>query len=219
MFGKTKDEDRVTDPNFEKTTTAAYPGFIPQRYIRPTMPGKPDPIGDPSQVKNNTDRGTESHGLYVDSQVHPQDDPYLDYEKDHDAKREILPEPEEDCPLPVRVVETPQRRRIIAQVAQYASLSAAGERPFRILAQDRDRIRTRVSLSSAGATVLVVPGLAQNEETQAAYAYSLIGYNNAPDFETVTTEELWVIPPATAGTAYTISVFTERELPIDLPKK
>lgn len=219
MFGKTKDEDRVVDPNFEKTTTAAYPGFIPQRYIRPTMSGKPDPIGDPSQVKNNTDRGTESHGVYVDSKVQPQDAPYLDYEKDHDAKNEIYPEHEEDCPLPVRIVESPQRRRIVVQTAQYTMLSVAGDRPFRVLGQDRDRIKARIGLATSGTTVATVPSLAPNEDTPAAYAYSLVSYNITPGLETTATEELWVIPPTTPGTAYTISVFIERELPIELPSK
>lgn len=208
--------DRERDVT-EDSIIGEYPGFIPQSYVRPVKPTM-DGLNDPSQVKNNVDRGTEPHGLFIDSDVHPQDAPELDHERDSSAKNEILPEEDEDCPIPVRVIETPARRRITTEVSQYSVTSLATDRPFRVLSQDRHRTRTRVSIITAGLTALTVPGVAPNEETPAAYAYSLVGSNVAPFFETTTTEELWIVPPITP-TNYVISVFIERELDIDLPTK
>ena len=50
-----------------------YPGFIPPAYSRPVPPHTIDDFGGASAVPNNTNRGTDSHGVQVDSHVGPKD--------------------------------------------------------------------------------------------------------------------------------------------------
>lgn len=129
----------------ENATTEHYQGFIPQRYIRPIAPHQETEHG---QVPNNTLRGTEAHGLYIDSDVAPQNAPQLHYEETHDDERVVHPQYDHATdaypPVPVRIVDQKPVEITRINVNQYP---VVGTTPVRILGQDDKRVRALVGTS------------------------------------------------------------------------
>lgn len=181
------------------------------RYARPGH--RPDG----TRPENQIERGQYDHGVC--------DDPAID--KDEPGKVLVQGVSDALCPelpdddrvdgdlaiVPVRVVPD-NRKRIVVEVQRYTVVATSLDVPYRILGEDRKRIRARIGLATNGNSTATTPAVTPTRESSPAYAFSLVGYNFTPGLETVTTEELWVVPPATP-TDYSLSVYIERELDAD----
>lgn len=216
-----KPEKHAEYPPIEETAatydgspeTMYYPGFVPQRYERPTKPVLQDEIG---QVPNNVERGTEAHGLYGNSDVHPKDSEYLDYSRTHDDIDPTLPEYDarEDKydPINVRVVdERPNEitRVVIGQVIVQPGTGVPNQ-PIRLLGQDNKRVRALIGTSG---TVTGTVVLLTDVNQQPAYGWPIPAAVTQP-LEVRGDQELWVSGIAAADTA-SIVVIAERRVNAD----
>lgn len=217
-FGKTGPKHQQSDYPIEETDSAVlekavtmkYGGFIPQRYINPLLPQTQDEVGE---VANNVERGTEAHGLYGDSHVHPKDIQTLDYPLTTDKVEEILPEYEasEDKydPINVRIVdEKPNEitRVVIGSAIVQASTMTGPNAPVRIVGQDAKR--TRVLIGTSGTitgTLVLLTDLNQNP----AYGFPLPAANAQP-LEIRGDQELWVSGVAAADTGTVVTMAERR---------
>ena len=208
-FGKKK-EDQSRSPA-EDSVIGDYPGFTPPRYFRPTTPVV-EQEDDPSQVPNNVWRGTESHGLLMDSHVHPQNAETEQHEYDESAVAEIYPEFEDDCPVPVRVVEDQGRHRNDLAIETF---TVTGSTPVRILGQDPMRTQARILVLAVPAQVGTgVPVLLANQNSLATYGFPIP--TGGTGLLLRTDQDLWVAA-TDATTTFTVAVLSERRLIIDLP--
>lgn len=219
-FGK-KPSPAAEYPPIEETDSAvlydpktqAYPGFVPQRYISPLLPVRQDEEGE---VANNVERGTEAHGLYGDSNVHPKDAQVLDYEKTTDGVTEILPEYEagEDKydPINVRIVDEKPNEitRVVIGSAVIQPNAQGGATapnpPVRLVGQDPKR--TRVLIGTSGTvtgTLVLLTDLNQSP----AYGFPLPAANAQP-LEIRGDQELWVSGVAAADTGTVVTMAERR---------
>lgn len=211
--------DHTTTAVLENATTEAYPGFIPQRYIRPVQ--APSDEGHRSggvnrYAENNIDRGTEDHGVDVDSHVHAKDDGKSGFEAhghNHsgisDSVAQILPDDEdildEEYPVPVRIVRDEPIEDVRSVIDSYIVIAGAGLTPVRVLGRDRKRTKAIIgTVGTVTGNAVVVSGVNGNP----AYGFPLGGALTQP-LITAATDELWV-SGQTASDTFTVAVFIER---------
>lgn len=204
----------------------AYPGFIPQRYISPLMGPQHAEGGGASAVPNNTLRGTESHGVQVDSHVGPRDShDAVGMTKEDDFLPQEMPEASDQNEYPPVKVEVVNRDpdeiitsytttvNIVPTAATQASGSATntGITPIRILGQDPHRTRAYISVVSFTSGGMAANGVASQ--------VVLMGDSNQPPvygfpigttrIEVNTTNDLWLAGQNVAD-AGVVAVYVER---------
>lgn len=204
----------------------AYPGFIPPAYQRPIIPSVQPGDGGHDAVPNNTNRGTESHGVQVDSHVGPKDsvDAVRGLTEKSDRSPLEMPEAddrEEYPPIKVEIVNrdpdeitriTTTTVTIIAS-ANTASGSPAstGITPIRALGKDPHRTRAYlmvVSFTSGGnaANGAVSQAVVLSSENQPpVYGFPL----GTTRMQIDATDEVWVSGQNLAD-AGIVAVYAER---------
>ena len=221
----------------ESPDNMAYPGFVPQMYMRPVMDDTVNQIdymgGCASAVPNNTLRGTESHGVQVDSHVGPRDS--VDAVGDLTEKSDWLPQnmPEKADTVeyePIKVQITNQDPDQIIRVTTNtvnitpapATLTgqgrdvATGITPIRILGKDPRRTRAYVyvvSFTSGGNAANGVASqavLLSAENQPPTYGFPL----GSTRMEVLATDEVWVCGQ-NVGDAGIIAVYAERAINAD----
>lgn len=216
-----------TDSTYlDSPDTMAYPGFIPPAYQRPTLPRTQSDGGGHDAVPTNTDRGTESHGVQLDSHVGPKDSLRAVGELTEKSDRSPLEMPEADDrqeypPIKVEVVnqDPDEITRIttttvtIIPSANTASGSAAatGMTPIRVLGKDPHRTKAFLFLVSFTSGGLAANGVASqavviaSENQPPVYGFPL----GTARMEIYATDEVWVAGQNIAD-AGIIAVYAER---------
>lgn len=208
----------------------AYPGFIPPAYSRPIAPELQREGGGHDAVPTNTDRGTESHGVQLDSHVGPKDsrDAVAQTEK---SDRSPLNMPEHDDmveypPVKVEIVnqDPDEITRIttttvtIIPTANTASGSATatGITPIRVLGKDPHRTRAYLFVVSFTSGGLAANGVASqavviaSENQPPVYGFPL----GTARMEIQATDEVWV-SGQNAADGGVVAVYAERSTNAD----
>jgi len=229
-------ETGTTESTVEASPDAmAYPGFIPPAYTPPLPPYMQADGGGYSAVPNNTDRGTESHGVQVNAHVGPKDsrDAVAQTEKS-DRNPQLMPEADDNAfeyePIKVEIVnqDPDEITRIqtntvtIVPTANTATGSAAptGITPIRILGKDPHRTKAyiqTVAWTSGGNSangIASLPVILASENQPPVYGFPLATgaaatLNLGSRIEILATDEVWV-SGQNAADAGIISVYIER---------
>lgn len=200
-----------------------YPGYQPQMYVRPVAPHMWHQGGE---VPNNTDRGTEAHGIYVDSHVHPKDQGGEELVDQTSYVAQVVPEAhtKELPPVKVEVVEQYKNEIIRSGVMTVQLLTESvsaqggptqnGMTPIRILGKDPHRKRAFIYVpfftsggnSALGLVSNIVLLVRQSDLPQ--YGFSLAATYQQP-MVVETTEELW-IAGQNANDTGVVCVYVER---------
>lgn len=213
--------------------TMTYPGFIPQRYIRPVMLDTHDIIpakngeevighepGD-GTVPNNTDRGMYGHGVIVDSDVAPKNHSRHDLTDNVKQRMPVLEDNFQYDPIKVTVVDKlPDERQVLSVATYHITTQGSanggqpmqtGLTPIRIAGKDPFRTRLIVAISNmqGGST----PMLLTSEQTIPSYGFPLSAAANQP-MPLFTSEELWVSGIATTDD-FVVCVIYERSVQND----
>lgn len=210
-----------------------YPGYIPPGYIRPVMGPQEHESGGQSAVANNTDRGTESHGVQVDSHVQPKDSgDAVRFTEKSDRSPQKMPEHDDNEialryePIKVEIVnqDPDEITRIttttvtIIPTANTASGSATatGITPIRVLGKDPHRTRAYLFVVSFTSGGLAANGVASqavviaSENQPPVYGFPL----GTARMEIQATDEVWV-SGQNAADGGVVAVYAERSTNAD----
>lgn len=193
--------------------TMYYPGFQPQMYQRPMQPHV---YREDGEVQNNTDRGTEAHGVYVDSHVAPKD--HMGLVETHDAVPQRMPEADdnrEPAPVKVEIVNRDPDEIVALQVDVFnigtPTLSSQGTSnydavsPVRILNKDPHRTRALIAISNmTGGTLPVIRPKGGSHKN----GFPLSMASQVP-LELFVTEEVYISGSARTD-SFTVTVLIER---------
>jgi len=211
--------------------TMAYPGFIPPAYARPLAPELQHESGGHDAVPTNTDRGTESHGVQVDSKVGPKDSLRAvgELTEKSDRNRMLMPEADDNVeypPIKVEIVNqdpdeisriTTTTVTIIPSAGTASgSVAATGITPIRVLGKDPHRTRAYlfvVSFASGGNSANGTASQAvvlSSENQPPVYGFPL----GTARLDVYATDEVWVSGQNLAD-AGIIAVYAERSTNAD----
>lgn len=203
---------------YRNPNTQYYPGFETQGYQRP-VPAPSDEghrhggvvtnVGHHVEDQILTDRGTESHGVDVDSQVGPKDQPEALAHNRRDNKHEILPDDkshlDEEYPVPVRIVNQEPLQDVDILIERFNV--GSNSPPVKLLSKDRRRTVARIATIFVTGTT--APSLISSPASNPATAgFPLPTFSNGV-FEVHGTNELWV-KMDNATDSFGVSVYQER---------
>lgn len=240
--GQVSENDTDRDPAAQRSIhdrtgkgTAAYGGYIPQRYTRPmvgyehhvesvdsgNLQGRIGHEPGDGTVQNNTWRGDYGHGVIVNSDVSVQDHTRHNLTDD---VTQVMPEHEDlrlADPIKVEVVNRDPDFRVVMNIGTFHVTTQGtamggqpmqtGLTPIRVAGKDPHRTRMIIGISAmvGGSN----PVLLTSEQSSPLYGFPIASATVTP-LTLFTTEEVWVSGQALTDD-FTVSVVVERNNNVD----